>query len=65
MIMRIDWNEVPYFMITIKPVFGNLGKVVGDHRAESGQRVYRLHSFVDPTLYFNFYEHELILCKGD
>lgn len=63
MIMRIDWSQVPYYLITIKPVFGNLGKVMDSYNV--GDRImYNLHSLVDPSLYYNFYDNEVQLCGG-
>lgn len=65
MIMRICWDKVPKFMITIKPVFGNLGRVEGTFNATNGEKVYNLHSLVSRDMHYSFYEHELILAKED
>lgn len=58
--MRIDWGKVPYYMITIKQAFGNLGKVMSEHFTSSNKKIYHLHSMVDATMYYDFYEHEII-----
>lgn len=63
MIMRIDWGKVPYFMITIKPAFGNLGKVIDSYNV-GDNIIYYLHSLVDPTLNYKFYDNEVQLCGG-
>ena len=68
MIVRINYSKVPYYMFAIKngskpgstTCFGNLGKIVGDPVMTSRGLMYNLQSCVDPTLFFNFYEHEII-----
>lgn len=57
--MRINWGKVPYYMITIKPPFGNLGKVIQTRKSDSGVTVYHLRSLVNTFLIFEFYEHEV------
>ena len=57
--MRIDWGKVPYYVRVIKPVFGNLGKVVDTFSTQQGP-LYKLQSLVDKTLTFNFYRSELL-----
>lgn len=61
--MRILWGKVPYFIRTVKPQFGNLGKVVDSRIASDGTTIYRLHSVVDRTMYLDFYEDELKIAQ--
>jgi len=59
MIVRINWSRVPYFMITIKKPFGNLG-LIQDTITNSKSLIYVLKSVVDRTMVYRFYEHEII-----
>ena len=57
--MRINWNKVPYYLITLKPVFGNLGKIM-EKKRRSNQMIYLLRSLVNKDMRHYFYESELI-----
>jgi len=63
--MRINWNRVPYYMITTKPAFGNIGKVIGSETLPNQSKVYTLASLVNREMVYKFYDFELIKLEGD
>ena len=56
MIVRINWQMTPYYLITIQPAFGNLGIVIKSI-LHKNKIIYTLESLKRRGLIYRFYKN--------